>query len=158
MLSKGNWSFAVRYTKLVMKCKIYVGYAWKMMMTFLFFFSKFKYDCLEELLSICLCSESQSHEDRLHTLRSRQNGHQFPNDNFKCIFLNENIQIAFKISLKFVPRVQLTIFQHWFRLWLRAGQATGHDLNQWWLIYRRIYMSLSLNELTSKKALWQQHS
>ena len=29
-------------------------------------------------------------------------------------------------------RVQLTIFLHWFRLWLGAVQATSHDLNQWW--------------------------
>ena len=28
-------------------------------------------------------------------------------------------------------RVQLTIIQHWFRLWLGAGQATSHYLNQW---------------------------
>ena len=29
-------------------------------------------------------------------------------------------------------RVQLTIFQHWFRQWLGAEQATSHYLNQWW--------------------------
>ena len=45
------------------------------------------------------------------------------------------------------PRVQLTIFQHWFRQWLGAVQATSHYLNQWWLDYRRIYASLGLNEL-----------
>ena len=28
---------------------------------------------------------------------------------------------------------QLTIFQHWFRYWLSADQATSHYLNQWWL-------------------------
>ena len=44
-------------------------------------------------------------------------------------------------------RVQLTISQHWFRLWLGADQATSHYLNQWWLDYRRIYASLNLNEL-----------
>ena len=27
-------------------------------------------------------------------------------------------------------RVQLTIFQHWFRYWLGAAQATSHYLNQ----------------------------
>ena len=43
--------------------------------------------------------------------------------------------------------VQLTIFQHWFRRWLGANQATSHYLNQWWLDYRRIYASLGLNEL-----------
>ena len=46
-------------------------------------------------------------------------------------------------------RVQLTIFQHWFRYWLGAVQATSHYLNQWWLIYWRIYASLGLNELSS---------
>ena len=40
----------------------------------------------------------------LNTLRPRQNGRHFPDDNFKCIFLNENVQISIKISLKFVPR------------------------------------------------------
>ena len=44
-------------------------------------------------------------------------------------------------------RVQLTIIQHWFRQWLGAGQATSHYLNQWWLVYWRIYASLGLNEL-----------
>ena len=44
--------------------------------------------------------------------------------------------------------VHLTIFQHWFRWWLGADQATSHYLNQWWLVYWRIYASLGLNELT----------
>ena len=38
-------------------------------------------------------------------------------------------------------------FQHWFRYWLGAVQATSHYLNQWWSVYRRIYASLGLNEL-----------
>ena len=57
----------------------------------------------------------------------------------------------FKLRLRFhwslFPRVKLTIFEHWFRLWLGAGQATSHYLNQWWLGYWRIYASLGLNEL-----------
>ena len=28
----------------------------------------------------------------------------FPDDIFKCIFLNENVWISIKVSLKFVPR------------------------------------------------------
>ena len=44
-------------------------------------------------------------------------------------------------------RVQLTIFEHWFRQWLGAGQATSHYLNQWWLDYQHIYALLGLNEL-----------
>ena len=46
--------------------------------------------------------------------------------------------------------IQLTIFQHWFREWLGAGQATRHYLNQWWLVYWRIYASLGLNELRDR--------
>ena len=40
----------------------------------------------------------------LNTLRPRQNGRLFADDTFKRIFLNENIKILIKISLKFVPR------------------------------------------------------
>ena len=47
----------------------------------------------------------------VNTLRPRQNGRDFSDDIFKCIFLNENVWILIKISLNFVPRGQLTIFQ-----------------------------------------------
>ena len=40
----------------------------------------------------------------VNTLRLRQNGRHFPDDIFKCIFLNENVYILIKISLKFVPK------------------------------------------------------
>ena len=41
---------------------------------------------------------------RLNTLRPRQNGRRFADDIFKPIFLNENVRISIKISLKFVPK------------------------------------------------------
>ena len=44
-------------------------------------------------------------------------------------------------------RVQLTLFQHWFRYWLVADQATSYYLDQCSLVYWRIYASLGLNEL-----------
>ena len=40
----------------------------------------------------------------LNTLRARQNGFQFPDDSFNRIFVNANVWILFKISLKFVPK------------------------------------------------------
>ena len=40
----------------------------------------------------------------VNTLRPRQNGRHFADDIFKCIFLNENVWISIKISLKFVPK------------------------------------------------------
>ena len=82
-----------------------------------------------------------------NTLRPGRNCHYFADDIFKCIFLNENIWISLKISLKFLSS-ELTIFQHWFRQWLGADQATSHYLNRCWLVYWRIYPSLGLNELS----------
>ena len=43
----------------------------------------------------------------VNTLRPRQNGRRFPDDTFKRIFLNENVRISIKISLKFVPKVSI---------------------------------------------------
>ena len=39
-----------------------------------------------------------------NTLRPRQNSRHFPDDIYKCIFLNENAWIWVKISLKFAPK------------------------------------------------------
>ena len=62
-------------------------------------------------------------------------------------------EFRLKFHWSLFPRVQLTIFQHWFRKWLGAVQATSHYLNQWWLVYRRIYASLGLNELKMFKCI-----
>ena len=39
-----------------------------------------------------------------NTLRPRQNGRRFADDTLKRIFLNENVRISIKISLKFLPK------------------------------------------------------
>ena len=39
----------------------------------------------------------------IDSLRPGQNGRHFADDIFNCIFLNENVLIPIKISLKFVP-------------------------------------------------------
>ena len=89
---------------------------------------------------ICICY--------FNTLRPRQNGRHFPDDIFKSIFLNKNIsEFWFRFHWSWFPTVQLTIFQHWIRKWLDAGQATSHYLNQWCLVYWRIYALLGLNDL-----------
>ena len=54
--------------------------------------------CIANELELCLFC--------INTLRLRQNGRHFPNDIFKFIFLNENVLISIKISLKFVPKGQ----------------------------------------------------
>ena len=40
----------------------------------------------------------------INSLRPRRNKRHFADDIFKCIFLNENVRISIKISLKFVPK------------------------------------------------------
>ena len=40
----------------------------------------------------------------INSLRPRENRRQFADDVFKCNFLNENVWIPIKISLKFVPK------------------------------------------------------
>ena len=42
-----------------------------------------------------------------YTSRPRHNEHNFPDDIFKSIFLNENAWISLNISLEFVPKVQI---------------------------------------------------
>ena len=77
-----------------------------------------------------------------------QNGRHFPDDIFKCIFLDENAWISIKISLKFVPKDPINNIPALVQQWLGTDQATSHYLNQWWLGYWLIYASLVLNELT----------
>ena len=43
-------------------------------------------------------------QQRINTMRPRQNGRLFADDTFERIFLNENIRISTKNSLKFVPK------------------------------------------------------
>ena len=55
------------------------------------------------ILTYCFWRDSLKHLT-INTLRPRQDGRHFPDDIFKCIFLNENVLISIKISLKFVPK------------------------------------------------------
>ena len=59
----------------------------------------------------------------IKTLRPRQNGHHFPDDIFKYIFLNENVWISHKISLKFVPNVRINNIPSLVQIiaWRRIG-------------------------------------
>ena len=82
----------------------------------------------------------------LNTLRPRQNGRHFQTTISNAFSSMKIFEFRLRFYLSLLPRVQLTIFQHWFRKWLDGDQATSHYLNQWWLIYWRIYASLGLNE------------
>ena len=58
-----------------------------------------------------------------NTLGSRQNGRHFADDIFKCIFLNENVLIVIKISLKFVPKGLINNIP--VLVQIRAGHCLG---------------------------------
>ena len=55
-------------------------------------------------ISCFMCDVITHPCSHFNTLRPRQNGHHFPDDSFKRIFLNENVGITINISLKFVPK------------------------------------------------------
>ena len=59
----------------------------------------------------------------LNTLRPRQNGRHFADAIFKCIFLNENVLISIKISLKFLPKGQINNMPSLVQImaWRRPG-------------------------------------
>ena len=59
----------------------------------------------------------------VNTLRPRQNGRHFADDALKCIFLNENVWIPIKFSLKFVPKVPINNIPALVRImaWHRRG-------------------------------------
>ena len=44
------------------------------------------------------------HLNSFNTLRPGQNGRHFADDTFNRIFVNENVRISIKFSLKFVPK------------------------------------------------------
>ena len=96
-------------------------------------------------LLVCVCGEVYRHNDI--TLRPRQNGRHLPDDIFKCIFLNENVLISIKISLKFVPKGQINniLALVWIMAWRRPGDKPLSEPKMG--IYWRIYASLGLNEI-----------
>ena len=59
----------------------------------------------------------------VNTLRPRQDGRHFPDDIFKCVFLNENARISLKKSLKFVRKVRINNILALVQImaWRRSG-------------------------------------
>ena len=60
----------------------------------------------------------------------RQNGRHFPDSIFKCIiFLNENVQILLKVSLKFVAKVQINYIPALVQVmaWHRPGDKPLYE-------------------------------
>ena len=83
----------------------------------------------------------------VNPLRPRQNGRHFADDTFKRIFLNENVRISLRISLKFVPKVRNNNIPSLVQImaWRLVG---AKPLSEPMLLYvPTIYASLGLNEL-----------
>ena len=61
-----------------------------------------------------------------HILKPRQNCRHFADDIFKSFFLNENVWISLKISLKFVPKVRINNISALVQImaWRRAGDKS----------------------------------
>ena len=91
----------------------------------------------------------------VNTLRPRQNGRYFAEDIFKFIFLNENAWISIKISLKFVCIVPINNILALVQIMAWRRQGDSQYLNEWWLVYWRIYESFGLNEISR---LWAAES
>ena len=77
----------------------------------------------------------------------------FCRQSFQMNFLEwKYYEFGLKLHWSLFLGFQLTIFQHWFRWWLGADQATSHDLNQWWFVYWHMYALLGLNELNPSRS------
>ena len=82
----------------------------------------------------------------VNTLRPKQNGRHFSEDIFKCIFLNGNVQITIKISLKFVPKGPINNVPALIQK--MAWRPGDKPLSEPMTVRLLIYASLGLNELT----------
>ena len=65
----------------------------------------------------------------LNTFRPRQDGRYFADDVLKCIFLNENVWISLKITLKFVPKGQINNIPALVQImaWRRPGDKPSSE-------------------------------
>ena len=94
--------------------------------------------------------ESVKWGEMFNTLRLRQDGRHFPDDIFKCIFLNKNVSISIKISLKFVPKGPINNIPALVQImaWRRPGDKPLSETMMVNLL-THICFTLGLNELTT---------
>ena len=79
----------------------------------------------------------------LNTLRQRQNGGHFPDDIFKCIFMNENVWVSIKDSTEVYSQGSSIGSDNSLMLTKRQAIIWTND----GLVWQCIYASLGLNEL-----------
>ena len=85
----------------------------------------------------------------LNTLRPRQNGRHFPDDTFKHIFLNKNVRILIKISLKFVPKGPINKISALVQImaWCRPGDK---PLSEPMMVYLPTHICISRPQWVKK--------
>ena len=78
----------------------------------------------------------------LNTLRPRQNGRHFPDDIFKCIFLNKNVWISIKISQQFVPEFPIDTKPSLVQImaWRRPGDKALSEPMLPWVIDAKMHI------------------
>ena len=86
------------------------------------------------------------------TLNPRQKGRHLQDDIFKYIFVNENIRILLKISLKFVPKVLISNIPALAQIMVLCQQGNKPLSETIVVTYWCIFVSLSLKELTPIKS------
>ena len=87
----------------------------------------------------------QGHRSGFSSLRPRQNGRHFPDDIFKCKFVNKNTWISIKISLKSVPKDPINNIPALVQIVVGVGPASSHYLNQWWPSYLMLLNSIHIH-------------
>ena len=80
----------------------------------------------------------------INTLRPRQDGRHFADDIFKCIFLYENVWLAIKLSLKFVPDGPINTIPESVQImaWRRTGDK---PLSEPMMIYFLTHICASMS-------------
>ena len=100
------------------------------------------------VLLYCVLSKSQVTATHVNTLRPRQNGRHFA-DNILNIFLNENVWISRKISLRFVPKVPMDNIPALVQIMAHC-RSSNKPLSEpvvLSLLIHDIYVSLGLSDL-----------
>ena len=92
-------------------------------------------------------------------LRLRQNGHHFPDNTFKWIFVNEKVWISIKISLKYIPSgpINNIPISLWIMAWCQpimapnSRRASSHKASEFTADYRSLQYKTDKIEFHSSK-------
>ena len=85
----------------------------------------------------------------------------FSSRHFKCIFLNTMYEYRLKFHWNLFLRFQLTIFQHWFRQWLGAGQLGDKTLCEPMMVSLMTHICVTRPQLVNSllgDAIWRHKS